>query len=106
MISLRFPFRRQIASLPELWRNNTRTSRNRDSVPRLLTSLQAMWLLDLRERPKENYRRNGRDGRVKRHTPNAKVRVLPSLCLQIRCRETPLTAPPFLNLRFEFRLQA
>jgi len=29
------------------------TSRIRDGVPRLLTSLQAMWLLDLRERPSE-----------------------------------------------------
>ena len=39
--------------MPELWRNNPRTSRIRDSVPRLLTSLQAMWLLDLREPPEE-----------------------------------------------------
>ena len=36
--------------MPELRRDNTRTRRNRDRVPRLLTSLQAMWLLDLRER--------------------------------------------------------
>src|SRR6266487_3034660 len=37
------------------------SKRIRDRVPRLLTSPQAMWLLDLRERPKQNSRRNGRD---------------------------------------------
>ncbi len=52
--------------MPELWRDNLRTRRIRDSMPGLLTSLQAMWLLDLRERPDETRNERKRDGRVKK----------------------------------------
>ncbi len=62
-ISIRLPVRRQTPRLPELWRDHSRTGRVRDSVPRLLTSLQAMWLLDLREHTNETRRKRKRDGR-------------------------------------------
>ncbi|HYU54875.1 MAG TPA: hypothetical protein VEL71_01525 [Candidatus Dormibacteraeota bacterium] len=52
--------------MPEVWRDNLRTSRVRDGVSRLLTSLQAMWLLDLRERPDETRNERKPDGRVKK----------------------------------------
>ncbi len=52
--------------MPELWRNNPRTSRNRNSVPRLLTKIQDMWLLDLREPPKESGHRPQRDSRTRK----------------------------------------
>src|SRR5207245_8064518 len=65
-ISIRLPVRRQTASLAELWRNNLRTSRLWDGVPRLLTSLQVMGLLDLRELPEESGRRRQQDRRTKR----------------------------------------
>ena len=46
-------------------RQNLRTRRVRDGVPGLLTSLEAMWLLDLRERPDETRNERKRDVRVK-----------------------------------------
>ena len=52
--------------MPELWRDNLRTHRVRDGVPRLLTSLQAMWLLDLREPLEETRSERKRDDRVKK----------------------------------------
>src|SRR6266566_1673088 len=42
------------------------SKRIRDSVPRPLTSLQAMRLLDLRERPNEIHRTSKQDYRVKK----------------------------------------
>ena len=51
-------------------RNNLRTRRIRDSVSRLLTSLEAMWLLDLRERPDETRDKRQRDDRVKEPSKN------------------------------------
>ncbi len=56
--------------MPELWRDNLRTRRVRDGVPRLLTSLQAMWLLDLRERLDETRNERKRDDRVKKLSKN------------------------------------
>jgi hypothetical protein len=64
-IPIRLPVRRPTTSLPELRRNTTRTSRNRNSVPRLLTSLQAMWLLDLREPQDENGQKPQRHPRTR-----------------------------------------
>ena len=52
--------------MPELWRDNLRTHRVRDGVPRLLTSLHAMWLLDLREPLEETRSERKRDGQVKK----------------------------------------
>ena len=52
--------------MPELWRDNLRTGRVRDGVPRLLTSLQAMWLLDLREPLEETRSERKRDDRVEK----------------------------------------
>ncbi len=52
--------------MPELWRDNLRTGRVRDGVPRLLTSLHAMWLLDLREPLEETRSERKRDDRVKK----------------------------------------
>jgi hypothetical protein len=43
-IPIRLPVRRPTTSLPEPWRNNPRTSRNRDSVPRLWRRLLLRWL--------------------------------------------------------------
>src|SRR2546425_6248835 len=49
-VPVRPRFRTPRVSLRELWRKKPRTSGSRNVLPRLLTSLQAMWLLDLRER--------------------------------------------------------
>src|SRR6266571_966854 len=65
-IPIRLPVRRQTTSMPELRRNNTRTSRILDSVPRLLTSLKAMWIIDLREPLEETRSERKRDNRVKK----------------------------------------
>jgi len=73
--------RREGSNLRELPTKRTRTAGSRNVLPRLLTNLQAMWLLDIRERPKENYRRNGRVDRVKRVPPNSKVRLKPNVCV-------------------------
>src|SRR5207302_2640018 len=40
-----------------------------DNLPGLLTSLQAMWLLDLREPPEETRNKLKRDDRVKKPSP-------------------------------------
>jgi hypothetical protein len=74
-ISIRLPVRRQTTSLPELRRDNSRTSRVRDGVPRLLTSLQAMWLLDLRECPNET-RRGRKSGRIEARDPPLSYTVI------------------------------
>src|SRR6266704_6841484 len=60
--------------MPELWRRNPRTSRVRDSVPRLLTSLRAMWLLDVRDHPDERKHGCGQNDQGKKL--RAKTRVL------------------------------
>jgi len=52
--------------MPELRRNNLRASRVGDRVRRLLTSLRAMWLLDLREPLEETRSERKRDDRVKK----------------------------------------
>ena len=56
--------------MPELWRDNLRTRRVGDRVPGLLTSLEAMWLLDLRERPEGTRNEGKRDDRVKKPSKN------------------------------------
>src|SRR6266566_2832071 len=76
-IPIRLPVRRPTTSLPELWRNNPRTSRNRNSVPRLWTSLQAMWLLDLREPPAESHRKGKRGYQVKTISAKPSLRQKP-----------------------------
>jgi len=54
--------------MPELWRDNLRTRRVRDSVQGLLTSLEAMWLLDIRETPEDIRNKRKRDDRVKKQS--------------------------------------
>src|SRR2546422_6878079 len=80
---------RQSPSMRELRTKKTRTVGSRNVLPRLLTNLQAMWLLDIRERPKENYRRNGRVDRVKRVPPNPRVRRKPNVCVSKSPRFMP-----------------
>jgi len=72
-ISIRLPVRRQTTSLPELRRDNSRTSRVRDGVPRLLTRLEDLWLLDLREPTDESGRGPQRDHRTRRVSPKQSV---------------------------------
>src|SRR2546426_886187 len=48
-------------------------NRVRDSVPRLLTRLEDLWLLDLRERPEESRYRSIRDHRSKRGSSKRSV---------------------------------
>src|SRR6266699_2825219 len=72
-IPIRLPVRRPTTSLPELRRNNPRISRLWDSVPRLLTSLQAMRHLDIRERPIEVGRKSNQDDQVKKYSQKSSV---------------------------------
>ena len=65
-IPIRPRLRRQSPNLRELRTEKTRTLGSMDVLPRLLTSLQAMWLLDLRERPEESGRRPQQDHRTKK----------------------------------------
>ncbi len=51
---------RQSPSVRELRTRKTRAAGSRNVLPRLLTSLQTMWLLDLREPPDERQRKRKR----------------------------------------------
>src|SRR5260370_39173481 len=54
-IPMRPRLRRQSLSLEELRTENTRTTESRNVLPRLLTRIQDIRLMDLREPPKESH---------------------------------------------------
>ena len=64
-IPIRQHVHRQSISLPELRRENPPAARVRNGVPRLLTRIADMWLLDLRE-PLEESRGSRRERRTSR----------------------------------------
>src|SRR6266516_5295208 len=65
-IPFRLSIHRPSTSLRALWRKDSGTTRDRKGVRRLLTSLAAMWLLDLRQ-PRKRNRRKLRRKPIKHH---------------------------------------
>src|SRR5437867_3237864 len=78
-IPIRPRLRRQSLNVRELRTRKTRTTGSRNVLPRLSTTLQAMWLLDLREPPEERGRRPQQDCRTKRvpskQNPNYRIQA-------------------------------
>ncbi len=74
--------RRQSPNLRELRTKKTRTAGSRNVLPRLLTRIQDMWLLDLREPRKESHDMPISDHRSKRVPSRQNV------------TRKPMTSPP------------
>src|SRR5256886_17500330 len=68
--------RRQSPIMRKLRTKKTRTTRARNVLPRLLTKIQDMWLMDLREPPKESHvgsRHEHRASRISSLSPQARI---------------------------------
>src|SRR6266487_2198655 len=66
---------RQSPSLQELRTTKTRTSGSRNVLPRLLTKIQDMWLLDLRETPIRGLQKDRRNGRIRKSSRQPRVTI-------------------------------
>ena len=72
-IPIRQHVHRQSTSLPGLRREDPPAARVRDGVPGLLTRLEDMWLMDLREPPEESHVRSKREPGTRRVRPPRRV---------------------------------
>src|SRR5437016_8500999 len=57
----------------ENWTRQTRTPRSRNVLPRLLTKIQDMWLLDIRERPIRGRQDDKRNSRARKSAQRPSV---------------------------------
>src|SRR2546427_3987002 len=72
-VPIRPRLHRQSLRVRELRTKKTRTTGSRNVLPRLLTTLQAMWLLDLREGLEESHEKDRRDNRTEKETQRPSV---------------------------------